>query len=153
MEATATARASGGRMTAQRRLVLETLQSLGGHPTAEEVYRATREHDASIHPSTVYRTLDWLEAAGLVSHRHLDAGLNDERCERFDPAVPLEHHHFVCTGCGQVIEFASPRIEEAKAEFAEKYRARVSQASLTLYGLCAECRSSRREAQAEGRRT
>ena len=37
VEATATARAGGGRMTAQRRLILRTLNELGGHPTADEI--------------------------------------------------------------------------------------------------------------------
>ena len=37
-EAAITLRSTGGRMTTQRRLILETLESLGGHPTADEVY-------------------------------------------------------------------------------------------------------------------
>ena len=105
IEATATARAGGGRMTSQRRLILQTLNELGGHPTADEICAAARRRDASLHPSTVYRTLAWLEGAGLVDHCHLDAGPDNRHSERFDPVTPVEHHHFVCTACGRVIEF------------------------------------------------
>jgi hypothetical protein len=38
-------RSSGGRMTSQRRLILQTLQTMSGHPTAEEIYTAARQLD------------------------------------------------------------------------------------------------------------
>jgi Fe2+ or Zn2+ uptake regulation protein len=140
-EATQALRAAGGRMTAQRRLILETLESLSGHPTAEEVYALVQEHDPRLNASTVYRTLAWLEGAGLVSHCHLDSGPDGERSERYDPVTPVEHHHFICTGCGQVTEFASPQIEAIKSEYALGHRATVEKAALALYGLCAQCRA------------
>ena len=130
---------TGGRMTAQRRLILETLETLGGHPTADEVYVKAQEHDPRLNPSTIYRTLAWLENAGLVSHCHLDAGPDGEHSERYDPMTPVEHHHFVCTDCGQVIEFAMPQIEGVKARFAREYGVIVARAALTLYGRCAQC--------------
>ena len=139
VEATATARAGGGRMTSQRRLILRTLRELGGHPTADEICAAARRHDASLHPSTVYRTLAWLENAGLVDHRHLDAGPENRHSERFDPATPVEHHHFVCTTCRQVIEFESPHVEVICEEFARRRGATVERATLTLFGICPTC--------------
>lgn len=139
-EASAAVRASGGRMTAQRRLILDVLNELGGHPTVEEIFAAARCYDTTLNVSTVYRTLAWLENAGLVSHCHLDSGPDGEHSERFDPVTPIEHHHFVCTACSQVIEFESPRIEELKVEFARQQGADVQRAALTLYGLCAACR-------------
>jgi Fe2+ or Zn2+ uptake regulation protein len=142
LQATTVLRARGGRMTAQRRTILEALEELGGHPTAEEVYTAVREKDATLNPSTVYRTLAWLENAGLVSHCHLDAGPDGEHSERYDPTAPIEHHHFVCADCGQVVEFESSRIAEIKAEFAMQHGARVERAALTLYGSCAACQTT-----------
>jgi Fe2+ or Zn2+ uptake regulation protein len=138
-EATQALRATGGRMTAQRRLILETLETLSGHPTAEEVYALVQERDPRLNASTVYRTLAWLEGAGLVSHCHLDSGPDGERSERYDPVTPVEHHHFICTGCGQVTEFPAPEIEAIKAEYAAQHRATVEKAALTLYGVCAQC--------------
>ena len=134
---------SGGRMTTQRRLILETLDEMGGHPTAEQIYRTVRSQDPSINSSTVYRTLGWLAEAGLIDARHLAAGRSSGRREQFDPSGPVEHHHFVCTGCGKVVEFSSPQIERAKQEFSHAQGATVERASLTLYGLCAACQHAK----------
>jgi Fe2+ or Zn2+ uptake regulation protein len=138
LQAAEALRASGGRMTAQRRAILETLQDLGGHPTADQVYAAARERDQAIHPTTVYRTLGWLADAGLVNPRHLEA--RGDRCEHFDPALPAEHHHFVCTHCGRVIEFRSRQIEELKAQFAQQHHVSIERAFLSMHGLCEQCR-------------
>ena len=142
-EAAITLRSTGGRMTVQRRLILETLESLGGHPTADEVYAVVQKRDPRLNPSTIYRTLAWLESAGLVSHCHLDAGPSGEHSERYDPVTPVEHHHFVCTRCGQVIEFLAPQLEPIKARFASEHNIIVEKAALTLYGQCATCKDTR----------
>ena len=142
-EAAITLRSTGGRMTAQRRLILETLESLGGHPTADEVYAVVQRRDPRLNPSTIYRTLAWLESAGLVSHCHLDAGPSGEHSERYDPVTPVEHHHFVCTMCGQVTEFEAPQLEPIKAGFATEHSVIVEKAALTLYGQCATCKDTR----------
>ena len=67
--ATERLRAQGGRMTIQRRLIFSLLDSLGEHPTAEELLILAREQDPDLNLSTVYRTLRWLEAENLVSSR------------------------------------------------------------------------------------
>jgi len=136
-EATAAVRARGGRMTAQRRLILETLDTLGGHPTAEQVLQAAHRRDATLHPTTVYRTLGWLADVGLVSARHLEP--RGDRCEHYDPTSPTEHHHFVCTGCGQVIEFQAPAVDVLKRQFTRRHAVRIDGASLTMHGLCRAC--------------
>lgn len=126
----------GGRMTSQRRMILEALECLGCHPTAEEIYEVVSRRDPGLNLSTVYRTLRWLEAEGLVSGRRFD---EEERPERFDPVRPVEHHHFQCTVCKIVVEFDHPLIETVKAQFAIQSGSRVESASVMLYGLCAAC--------------
>ncbi len=130
-------RAQGGRLTAQRRLLFAILDSLGEHPTAEELLLLAREDDPDLNLSTVYRTLRWLEAEKLVSARIFD---EERRQERFDPALPSEHHHFMCTRCRNVIEFDSHLFESIKSQFQELNGARVKTGSIVLYGLCADCR-------------
>lgn len=128
---------SGGRMTTQRQLILETIQEMSGHPTAEEIYELVLAQDDSLHLSTVYRTLRWLENEGLVTSRLF----NDERRqERFDPALPSEHYHFLCQNCKTVIEFNNLLVNAIKAQFELHSGAYVEQGSVVLYGLCRECR-------------
>lgn len=129
--------ARGGRMTAQRRLILETLDALDDHPTAEDLFARVRQRDATLNLSTVYRTLRWLEQEDLVSARLLD---RDRRQERFDAVLPSEHHHFVCTACRNVIEFDTGLYERIKSQFEQRSGASVETGSIVLYGLCAACR-------------
>jgi Fe2+ or Zn2+ uptake regulation protein len=134
-------RTEGGRMTTQRRLILETLECLGCHPTAEDVYEEARQRDSGLNLSTVYRTLRWLEQVGLVSGRRFD---DESRQERFDPALPAEHHHFVCSVCKKVIEFDAPLIDEIKSRFETDNSSKVEFASVTLYGECSQCMENRK---------
>ena len=126
----------GGRMTTQRRMILEALDCLGCHPTAEEIFAVVCQRDATVNLSTVYRTLRWLEQEGLVSTRRFD---ESRRQERFDAVLPAEHHHFQCTACKSVIEFNDPLIQTIKTHFAGSSGCRVVSASVMLYGLCPRC--------------
>ena len=128
-------RSQGGRMTAQRRLILEALQNMGGHPTADDLYIVVSKIDKNIHISTVYRTLRWLEQEGLVKARFF----GDERFERFDPALPIEHYHFVCTVCKQIYEFDSLLVKAIKTQFETHSGAQIESGSVVLYGICANC--------------
>ena len=91
-------RASGGRVTPARRMIVDALFRHGGHCTAEELAAEIRESAPDLHRSTVYRNLDELERIGVVEHVHLGHG----------PAtyhLASEHHgHFVCGTCGAVFE-------------------------------------------------
>jgi Fur family transcriptional regulator, ferric uptake regulator len=143
-------RAQGGRMTPQRRMILDALACLGCHPTAEEIFEVVSLRDPSLNLSTVYRTLRWLESEGLVSGRRFD---DATRQERFDPATPVEHHHFVCSVCKAVTEFELPLIERAKAAFAAAYQVQINSASLTLYGICVGCLSDQEQERAHREET
>ncbi len=123
-------------MTVQRKMILELLENLDSHPTAEELYAIASRRDPSLNLSTVYRTLNWLEAEGLVSARRFD---EDRGAGRFDPATPVEHHHFVCHNCKKVIEFDDTAIDSLKTRFSTRYGVIVDSASVVLYGLCQEC--------------
>jgi Fe2+ or Zn2+ uptake regulation protein len=131
-------RSDGGRMTAQRKLILAVLESYPDHPTAEDIYTRALEQDASLHLSTVYRTLRWLEEEGFVSPRWFE---DERRQERFDTISDEkhDHHHFRCRLCNQIVEFPEPLIDEIKALYEERFGGSVESASLTLYGVCKAC--------------
>ena len=134
--------ANGGRMTNQRRLILETLSHYADHPTAEEIYERVRLKNRALNLSTVYRTLRWLEQRGLVNTRVFE----DERCqERFDPIIKddgMDHYHFRCSQCNQIIEFSTQYLENIKSQYCSEYGGLVQKASLILYGTCASCTSA-----------
>ena len=59
-------RASGYRVTPQRQLVLEAVTRLE-HATPEEIYAEVRQTAVGVNVSTVYRTLELLEPAGILA--------------------------------------------------------------------------------------
>lgn len=133
-------RAVGGRMTSQRRLILEVLECGEDHPTAEEVYQRARASDESLHLSTVYRTLRWLEEEGFVSPRWFE---DERRQERFDPVGhdSGDHYHFRCRMCNTIVEFSEPLLDVIKQAYQKQYGGEVESASLTLYGVCENCKT------------
>ena len=128
----------GGRMTHQRKVILEALEELDCHPTAEELFEKVNHVDPNLNLSTVYRTLRWMEAEGLIIARRFN---DDHRQDRFDPAIPTEHHHFLCSICKKVIEFDDPLISDIKQRFQESTDCLVKSSSVVLYGRCESCQN------------
>ena len=58
--------ARGMRMTDQRRVIARVIEAATDHPDVEELYRRASEIDDRISLSTVYRTVNLFEEAGLV---------------------------------------------------------------------------------------
>ena len=56
----------GMRMTDQRRVIAQVMEGADDHPDVEELYRRASAIDGRISLSTVYRTLNLFEEAGLV---------------------------------------------------------------------------------------
>ncbi|HPO15736.1 MAG TPA: transcriptional repressor [Candidatus Hydrogenedentes bacterium] len=82
------------RMTRQRRIILETLQGLKTHPTADEVYALVRQKLPHVSLGTVYRNLDLLHRNGLALR------LNHSGAQtRFDGDTS-QHCHIRCVECG-----------------------------------------------------
>ncbi len=87
--------AEGLRWTPQRRTLVEVLSTTDGHVTGAEVVERCRELDPTTTPSTVYRTLDVLEALGYVSHHH---GIDGR--EEYHVLPTDAHGHLHCRRCG-----------------------------------------------------
>lgn len=129
-------RKAGLKVTLPRMKILEILeQSSERHLSAEDVYKHLIEGGEEIGLATVYRVLTQFETAGLVMRHNFEGGhavfeLDDHQ----------HHDHIVCTGCGKVVEFVDPTIEERQDAIAEQNNFIISDHSLTIYGLCEDCR-------------
>lgn len=127
----------------QRELVAEVFFSAGGHLAVEELIQRVRAEDPRVSVATVYRTMKLLAECGLAVARQFDGGQT-----RYEPGVGRAHHdHLICTGCGEIVEFANPRIEALQARVAESHGFEVESHKLELYGRCARCRRAPRAAE------
>ena len=122
--------ARGMRMTDQRRLIAQIIQNAHDHPDVEELYRRAVKLDERISLSTVYRTLNLFEEAGLVT-RH---DFKDGRA-RFEP-IPDEHHdHLIDVRSGRVIEFRNEEIEAIQELIARRLGYKLVDHRLELYAV------------------
>ena len=115
-------RARGLRWTPQRATLLAALAGERGHVTGSRLVERCREIDPATTPSTVYRTLDLLEALGVISHSH---GIDGH--EEYSVRPDLDHGHLICSACGTEDELsaadAAPFLEALEARHG--FRARV----------------------------
>ena len=126
------------RMTAQRKAILDLVNTSSRHWDAEELARALAEAGESVGIATVYRGLAALEAERLVES--IQVG-NKKRYERADKA---HHDHMVCTACGGIDEFANETIEALQESVAKQRGFRLTGHQLVIFGLCQSC--SKKEA-------
>ena len=130
-------RATGRRLTAQRRLVLEVLEASDEHLDAEALYDRARMQGSNIILATVYRTLTVLREMGLVEEHRLGEEHGHYESVRAGP-----HYHFTCLGCGRVIEFDTPLVGQIERELCRREDLRVTGAHLHLSGYCAQCQNN-----------
>ncbi|AVX02765.1 Fur family transcriptional regulator [Maritalea myrionectae] len=121
---------SGMRMTEQRRVIARVLEGATDHPDVEELYRRASRIDERISLSTVYRTVNLFEEAGLVAKHDFKDGR-----ARFEP-IPDEHHdHLIDVRSGRVIEFRNEEIEAIQEVIARKLGYKLVDHRLELYGV------------------
>ena len=130
--------ASGLRATSQRALILGVIRRRRGHLDADEVYRQAREKQPRLSLSTVYRTLQTLKKLGLVEELHFD-----EAHHHYEIKPSTEHHHLVCLGCGQVVEFKYPLIRLVKRRVTEARDFEIIDSEIRMTGYCSRCRRER----------
>jgi Fur family ferric uptake transcriptional regulator len=128
-------RKAGLKVTIPRVKILELLEtSRTRHMSAEDVYKSLLEQGEDVGLATVYRVLTQFEAAGIVERHHFEGGHSV-----FELKDSAHHDHIVCTACGKVVEFKDEVIEERQRQMAEKLGFSLTDHSLYLYGMCAEC--------------
>ena len=137
--------AEGLRWTPQRRTLVEVLSTTDGHVTGADVVERCRALDPTTTPSTVYRTLDVLEALGYVSHHHGIDGREEYH------VLPIDAHgHLHCRHCGGSWQI-EPAESEAIAGMLRSGRAfRVDPSHITITGLCAGCVPTESEGSVAG---
>lgn len=126
-------RARGDRLTASRRAVVEALLSGGHHVTADEIVAKVAERHPEVHRATVYRTLDRLEAAGVITHVHLGHGPSTFHLNE------RPHHHAVCSSCGAVVEVPLAALDGLATQLRDEHGFELSSQHFALSGRCRQC--------------
>lgn len=133
LKAIDTLKESGVRITPQRHAVLEYLLNSMIHPTADEIYKALEDKFPNMSVATVYNNLRVLREIGLV--RELTYG---DSSSRFD-CNTTDHYHIICDGCGKIVDFHYPPLDEVESLAEQVTGFEVSHHRMELYGKCGDC--------------
>jgi Fur family peroxide stress response transcriptional regulator len=129
----------GLRLTPQRDILLRAISRMTGHPTTDEFVHEVRRILPTVSHATVYRNVHELVRAGLIG-----------TLERSGGAVQFEinqehHHHFICSGCGQVWDVYLDDVDVTIDEQRSALNGfRIERRDVQLHGQCAQCRSAAR---------
>lgn len=138
MQASAICTEKAVRFTPLRKRVLELLWSSHKPAKAYDILDLLRAEDKSAKPSTVYRTLEFLQEVGLA---HKVDSLN-----AYVGCTHPENTHncqfMICRKCGNISESSSPDIWDAVTKNAKLHHFHVERQVIEIHGICEECLSS-----------
>lgn len=133
-------RPAGSKRSTKRDLIVNVFLRQEGHLTADDLVDLIRNEDQRISRATVYRTLAWMEEAGIA--RKVDFG---EGRFRFEHSYRHPRHfHLICKSCNNSMEFLSSDIEQLIEDVAETRGFTLRQAVVQLYGTCTDCTTGRK---------
>ncbi|MFQ5667123.1 MAG: Fur family transcriptional regulator [Candidatus Binatia bacterium] len=135
-------RHQGLKSTSQRDDIARVFFATKRHINVEELYNEVKQINPRIGYATVYRTMKLLTECGLAVERHFRDG--EARYESL--AEGCHHDHFICEGCGKIVEFTEHRIEALQSEVARRLGFRFTGHKMELYGLCRDCQQHSRRA-------
>lgn len=125
---------SGYRVTAPLRAVVGILAATGRPLGAIELYDLGRRQYPNLGLVTVYRTLEKLEALGLVQRVHQPGG-----CHTYLPAFEGHQHLLFCTHCGRAEVFEGEDLGTFFRQVGERAGFTITDHWLQLFGVCQDC--------------
>lgn len=127
-------RARGVRITPQRAMIVQAIEAMPGHITADEVFQHVQRASPYVNLATVYRTLDLLVEMDLVTASDMGSG-----AAHFVLRSHATHHHAVCRRCQRSIEFAPELLDSFTAAMLEQYGFHTEANHIVIFGCCAAC--------------
>ncbi len=121
------------RLTTQRQVILEELNKVKTHPTANELYDMVRKRLPRIGLGTVYRNLELMAENGMILK--IEVGGSQKR---FD-ATTDNHYHIRCSQCGKVDDIDVPVITDLVKEASATSSYQIIGHHIEFTGICSEC--------------
>jgi Fur family ferric uptake transcriptional regulator len=118
------------KMTEQRKVVAEIIDTSVDHPDIEAVYDRAKAKDEKISIATVYRTMNLLEEAGIVEKHDFGNGK-----ARYEVTSDDHHDHLIDVKSGEIIEFFNQELENLKSAIAKKHGYKLIDHRLELYAV------------------
>ena len=118
-------------MTKNGKIILELIDEVTCHPTAEEVYRLLFEKGFSMSMATVYNNLNSLSDEGKIRKISIN-----NQADRYDKLSP--HDHLICTMCGSINDMF---LKDRKTELEKETGCEIHGYDLQMFCVCNSCKS------------
>jgi Fur family ferric uptake transcriptional regulator len=130
-------RQNGLRLTPARRAVCEVLAAAPDqHLTAADLHsEVEKQAGRRVDPSTIYRTIDALEGAGLLHHVHLGHGAGVIHLSAED-----SHHHITCDVCGRTVDLPARDADRILGELLTRHGFDAGSLHFALVATCTKHR-------------
>ncbi|MCA8987732.1 MAG: transcriptional repressor [Planctomycetaceae bacterium] len=131
------------RLTPEREIIVDEVFESHEHFDAEELSdRLKGGGKKRVSRSTVYRTLESMESAGLIRKV---ARPNGSEIWEHDYGYP-QHDHLICRKCGSLQEFQNEEIKAILERQADLMGFFMDGHRLEVFGLCSDCRRTPKRA-------
>lgn len=124
------------RNTIQRTLVLDAVNRLKSHATADEIYEAVVQTHPRISKATVYRNLNQLADDAEIQKLAMPDGP-----DRFDHILQ-RHYHAKCSRCGRVFDVEMDYMEDIIRLVKDAHGFAIDGHNLVFTGVCPSCQQA-----------
>jgi Fur family peroxide stress response transcriptional regulator len=120
-------------LTHQRWVIYRVLAGTDQHPTPEATFEEVRKEIPPISLATIYNNINVFLKVGL-----LRSVSTPSQAMRLDANLE-PHHHFLCEGCGAILDFSKESLAPMRWKTALPRGVRVDNYSVSLLGRCGHC--------------
>ncbi|MBK9359067.1 MAG: transcriptional repressor [Bacteroidales bacterium] len=121
----------GMKVTPQRMAILEAIEILNNHPTAENIIEFIRKNHPNISTATVYKVLEALVENDLVKKVKTDRDVM-----RYE-AISDHHHHLYCAESDRIEDYFDSELNEIIGNYFKKRNIpnfRIEEVKLQIIG-------------------
>lgn len=122
----------GMKVTPQRMAILEAIEILNNHPTAENIIEFIRKNHPNISTATVYKVLEALVENNLVKKVKTDRDVM-----RYE-AISDHHHHLYCAESDRIEDYFDSELNEIIGNYFKKRNIpnfRIEEVKLQIIGI------------------
>jgi Fur family transcriptional regulator, peroxide stress response regulator len=129
-------RKNGIAVTHQRQVLYETMKTMHGHPSPEEVYARVKKKVPAISLATVYKNIHLFVDSGVfqkvsMHHGSVRVEMNGE-----------PHHHMVCLRCRKITDIGEKELGHTAKRIRLPGGFLVERYAVDAIGVCANCQKT-----------
>ena len=122
------------RATPARVALMNLLETTEKPLDVQTMIEYLEKKDIKTDPATVFRIVNMFTEKGLTKQIQLLEGKS-----RYELAANADHHHLVCTKCGDIQDISDCGIDQLEKEINKKKGFTVKRHSLEFFGICQSC--------------